>query len=380
MRILVVNYEYPPLGGGGGVVSKALVGALAPGHDVVVLTSRSMGLPGESFEDGARILRAPMPGRRDPNRARAPWLAMFPYAVRPTASRLLRRWKPDVVHTFFAVPSGPAGAWIARRAGAPHVLTLAGADVFDPTRRASPERFRPMASAVRRVARRADVVTAVSTDLLERAVALTGRPDILLVPNTIVEAPAAARDRARFGWADAEVVLVTVGRLVKRKALDTLLRATRAVPGRVRLVVIGDGPERPALEKLAAELPHRVEFTGSVPSEERDARLASADVFVLTSLHEAFGLVLLEAMRAGLAVVASDCGGPRDVVSDSETGFLVPVGDEGMLAGRLAKLAADRSLRERMGTAGRAAAQRFAPARIAERYVEVYERASAARR
>lgn len=379
MRILVVNYEYPPLGGGGGVVSKALVGALAPRHDVVVLTSRSLDLPAESFEQGARILRVPMPGRRDPQRARVPWLAMFPYAARPTAARLLRRWKPDVVHTFFAVPSGPAGTWIARRARVPHVLTLAGADVHDPTRRASPDRFRPVGAVVRRVARRSDVVVAVSRDLAERAGPITGRDDILTVPNTIEETPLPPPDRAGLGWS-REMVLVTTARLVKRKGYDTLLAALPSVDASVRLEIVGDGPERTALETLARGLPHPVVFAGAVSAAERDLRLVSADAFVLTSLHEAFGLVILEAMRAGLPVISTDCGGPRDLVRDGETGFLVPVGDEITLAERISRLAKDPALRSRMGAAGKQAAADLTPAKIAARYEEIYERARAARR
>ncbi|MBI4729500.1 MAG: glycosyltransferase family 4 protein [Acidobacteria bacterium] len=373
MRILLVNYEYPPLGGGGGVLTRTLARALAADHDVVVLTSRPHGLPAEAFEDGARILRVPILARRDPNRATLASLASYPPAARARAARLLRTWTPGVVHSFFAIPSAPAGAWAARRAGAPHALTLIAGDLHDPTRRLSPDRFPPMGALVRRIVTRADAAVAISTDVARRAREITGREDIEVVPCAIDEVPLPARDRAALGWAEGEIVVVTVARLIRRKGLDTLVRA--AARTGVRLEIVGDGPERDELERLARETGARAVFAGPLPAAERDRRLVSADLFALSSQHEGFGLAILEAMRAGLPVIATSAGGPADFVEEAASGHLVAPGDEAALADRIARLAADPAARRRMGEAARAAAARFSPTAMAARYLEVYERA-----
>jgi len=375
MRVLVVDYEYPPLGGGGGVLTQALVRPLARDHDVVVLTSRVLGLPSESFEDNARIVRAPVPARADKNSASNLSLFAFPFAGVAAGLKLFKTWKPEVVHTFFAVPSGPAGWALAKRAKVPHVLTVIGADIHDPTRSLAADRNKAVGAVVRKMVRDADRVAAIASDIRDRARALTGRADIALVHGAVPESTMPAPDRARLGWGDDEVVVLVCARLVPRKGHDILLRAMRDVPRHVRVEIVGDGPERERLETIARTLPHTVTFTGEITLEERDLRLASADVFCLPSLHEGFPLALLEALRAGLPVIASDSGGQRDMFSDTEGGFLVEVGDERAIAEHLTTLANDAERRKQMGKAARAGVEVFTSDYMAARYVELYEQA-----
>ncbi|MDI3280132.1 MAG: glycosyltransferase family 4 protein [Bacillota bacterium] len=153
------------------------------------------------------------------------------------------------------------------------------------------------------------------------------------------------------------VVVGTIARLERQKRVDLLLRAAAAVRRQghpLRVVIVGDGSLRRSLEELAArEGLADAEFTGFLDEEAKDRILTSLDVFVLPSEAEAFPLVCLEAMAAGKPVLATAVGGVPDQVEDGVTGYLVPPGEVEALAGRLAVLVSDASLRARLGAAAR---------------------------
>ncbi len=173
--------------------------------------------------------------------------------------------------------------------------------------------------------------------------------------------PRRARDevRAELGVAPEHVALLALGALVRRKGIDVLLDAlARSGSDGWRLVVAGDGAERAALERRAADagLAERVRFLGA-RSDVGDL-LGAADALVMPSRAEGMGTSALEAMAAGRAVVASDVGGLAETVVDGRTGLLVPPDDPARLADSLARLVGDRALLARLGAAG--------PARVAE--------------
>jgi len=179
-------------------------------------------------------------------------------------------------------------------------------------------------------------------------------------------------------------VIGTVGRLNEVKRQDHLIRALGALGAAAadaRLLLVGDGPERGGLERLAEELglSARVHFAGYQPAPERF--LAAMDVFALTSRLEGLPLALLEAWAAGLPVVSSAVGGVPKVVRDGETGLLFPNGDEPALARALRELLADPAKSARLAAAGRAVARRdFSLERMASEYEALYRAAIAADR
>jgi glycosyltransferase involved in cell wall biosynthesis len=155
-----------------------------------------------------------------------------------------------------------------------------------------------------------------------------------------------------------------IGRVRRYKGVDWVMRALPGVRTRVpeaRLVVVGDGPYRPALQNAAAHmgLAHAVEFAGFLPLAEKVRRLRESWVLVQPSPKEGWGLTVVEAGACGTAVVAADSPGLRDSVRDGETGLLVPWGDDARLADALARVLEDGALRARLGAAGIAWAARF---------------------
>jgi glycosyltransferase involved in cell wall biosynthesis len=159
-------------------------------------------------------------------------------------------------------------------------------------------------------------------------------------------------------------VILSVAHLYRRKDIATLLEAAARMKTPARLRIVGDGPERGRLARLCRRrgLDSRVTFRGHVPFAELAAEYRSAGIFCLPSRQEGFGIVLLEAMAAGLAVVAARAGAVPEIVMDGKTGVLVPPGDPETLAEALDGLLRDAALRKRLGEAGeRRAASYDAP-------------------
>ena len=332
MRILFCNYEYPPLGGGGGVINAQLAEELARTHSVTVLTSRAMGLAGDEIVSGVRVIRAPVLGRS--MTAAANMLSMATYLPSGYARgrELLREERYDVINTHFVLPTGPLGAKLAGFANIPNVLTVHGGDLFDPSKASSPHRHAVLRAAVRHLLRRASVVVGQSRNTIEN-VHQFYTPDLHceLIPLGIRRPSIQGGNRADYGFEPSDTILVTVGRLVRRKANDQLIEMIARIPDQsVRLLIIGDGPLRNDLQQLAEarNVADRVIFAGFVSENEKQGLLAVADLYVSTSQHEGFGLVFLEAMAAGLPVVCYDFGGQTDFLEDGRTGALVSLNSQ----------------------------------------------------
>jgi glycosyltransferase involved in cell wall biosynthesis len=165
-----------------------------------------------------------------------------------------------------------------------------------------------------------------------------------------------------------------VGRLAAQKRADLLVRAFGRMRQPASLIVVGDGPERDRVRRLAVASPRagRITMTGFVEHSAVPAVLASLDVLVLPSVYEEMGSVLVEAMVAGLPVVASDVGGIPEVVRQGETGLLVPPGDVAALTEALDRLAADPELRSRLAAGARTRSRSYSWPHLAARVAGVY--------
>ncbi|PVE10459.1 glycosyltransferase family 4 protein [Streptomyces scopuliridis] len=192
---------------------------------------------------------------------------------------------------------------------------------------------------------------------------------IVAVPNC-VPAPAVAPADSTGKW------VVAAGRLTRVKRYDLLVRAFSqvvAVRPDWRLRIHGGGDEKAALRRLIEEsgLYNHVFLMG--PTDPLEAEWVKGSLAAVTSSHEAFGMTIVEAMRCGVPVVATDCPhGPGEIIEHGVDGRLVPVGDVDAIAGALLGLIQDDGLRRRMGEAARVASARFDPARIAERHAALY--------
>lgn len=378
MRILFCNYEYPPLGGGGGVVMAALARQLARRHEVTVLTSRAGDLRAEDRDGGVRVIRVPVFFRRELAVANLPSMA----AYLPTGFlRGLRfgRKDCDVINTHFVVPTGPLGHALARWKNVPNVLSVHGGDLFDPSKSSSPHLHAPLRAAVRWMLRAADDVVGQSRDTVRHVTELYGvnRP-VELIPLGIDRPPTVnAASRQDMGLPADAFVMITIGRLVPRKATTQLIDmfAASNIPN-AHLVIVGDGPDAPAIDIRATELGvrDRIHMLGQVSDAEKYAALSVSDVFVTASQHEGFGLVFLEAMAFGLPVLCYDRGGQTDFLVTGETGHVVKLNNQEAFVVALIELHRDREARERYGQHNRQLVENYFIDTCAARYEAIFER------
>lgn len=291
-------------------------------------------------------------------------------------ARHMRTFRPDVVHARNCTAWLYAWtAWTLSGRRARLVFSIHGLDWSGPI---SPARI----LAYRWMSRSTSALVAVADATAEAFSAATGIPRARFqVVHSGVDLASfrPAEDRGQRGAGDC--LLGCVARLGARKGHEHLLRAvarlrTEGVAG-VRVELVGDGPHRTALERLARNLgiAEIVTFAG----EMRDVtgRLAAMDVFVLPSLTEGRPTAIMEAMAAGLPVVATQVGAVDTLVNDGVTGFVVPPGDADALAAALRRLIEDTRLRETFGRAARRTAEEaFSLTRMVNGYESIYSRAA----
>lgn len=378
MRILFINYEYPPLGGGGGSGMQEICLELGKRHEVHVVTSGRDGLPKteKHADSNVTVHRANVAGRNA--RATASFVSMlhFLFAGSRLADSLIERYQFDVINTWFAIPSGLVGGRIARKHAIPHLLTVIGGDIYDPSKWYSPHSFYLSSVAVKWAIKRADALVAISSDIANRTQEyFKYNSEIPVISLGIKEPEFTLNNRDELGLDSSKKYIVTLGRHVRRKDYPTLLKAIANLDrDDVDLLMIGDGPEQNNLKRLAVELgiSKRVNFKGFLSQEEKYQTLAASNLFVLSSLHEGFGVVYLEAMYCGLPVIAADIGGQTDLLEQAKTGFMVPIGDVEQMSEALNTVLSNDGLAEEMSAHNKQHILNFSIAKLASQYELAY--------
>lgn len=373
MRIGIVCYATV---GGSGVVATELAHALAyRGHDVHLISAElpfrwRWGTPGLAFE---RVETPSYPLFREPQ---------YLLGLTNTLVRVSQRHRLDLIHAHYAVPHATA-AYLAHNilssdAHPPPktVTTLHGTDITLVGSDAS------YASVVGFSIDASHGVTAVSQSLKRDTLSyLDVKRDIQVIPNFLdcAEYRRKPDDQLRLRLCppddcNAIVMHVSNFRSVKRVSLVLEIFKRIRTQVRARLVMVGDGPDRPAVERQAADdgLADVVDFVG----EQQDivSWLSSADLFLLPSSQESFGLAALEAMACEVPVIASRVGGLPEVITDGVTGFICDPSDTDGMAARGIRVLTDAALRQRIGLAAAAdVQQRFCVSVVVPQYEQYYE-------
>lgn len=287
--------------------------------------------------------------------------SVAPIAPDPSAQlrtiRALRDEDFEVVHLHEPLAPGPTMTALVS-ASAPLVGTFHAAG--------ESAAYRYLGWGLRRMVKRLAHRVAVSPDAAALAVAHLGGEYELLFNGIEVE---------RFAVGDAyptdRPTIFFLGRHEPRKGLDVLLAALSDLPDDVRVWVGGDGPQTEELRQRYRD--PRIEWLGRIDDAERAARMRGCTVYCSPSVRgESFGMVLLEAMASGCALVASDLDGHRNVATDGVDSLLAPVGDAAALAKAIRRVLDDPALRAELVAGGRRRAEQLSMLHLAERYADIY--------
>jgi glycosyltransferase involved in cell wall biosynthesis len=363
MNILMLNYEYPPLGGGAAPVTKSLAEELVrQGHDVDVVTMGYKTLPNEDVINGVHIYRVRSVRKK---LEMCTTHEMLSYCISAThfLPGLLKENRYEINHTHFIIPTGLVSRLYYKQI--PYIITTHGSDVpgYNPDRfQIQHHLFKPFSNIV---LDKASCITSPSVYLKKKIQESFGNRRVEIVSNGLSVESYHPRTK--------ENKILSVSRLFERKGIQYVIEAMKGIEG-FEYNICGDGPYKPSLERQIdhLNLKDRIKLHGYLEPDQLKREYESSCIFVLPSSSENFPMVLLEAMAAGCAIVTTDATGCAEVVGD--TALLVRQKDPQGIQKALRTLICDEELRKDLGMRARARVEReFCWSQVAAKYVCLYQ-------
>jgi len=373
MNILMLNYEFPPIGGGAAKAHQCLLRQYAERHDLRVQVLTSAPQPGvvtEKFSENITIHRVGVHKKELHFWRRTEvieWLLKAGFYYR----RLLRENRYDLVHAFFGFPTG----WLCYRntGGLPYVISLRGSDV--PGRHARFQlEYKILGPVFRAIWKKAVALVACSEGLKNRALRFLSSASIDVIPNGV--------ELDRFHPAETNqrpdtLRLLTVGRLSVTKRVEMLIDAVEILHKQgcsLHFTIVGGGALEPQLREIVLKknLGNIVEITGRTDPEDMPQMYRRNDILISASMQEGMSNAMLEAMASGLPIITTRCEGLEELMADN--GIVVEPANADAIARAIKTLADDRPLCRQMSLAARRRAEQFSWSRVAEQYLALYER------
>jgi glycosyltransferase involved in cell wall biosynthesis len=380
MRILFLNYEYPPLGGGAANATKHLLLEYAKHTDLQVdlVTSATDGQAHtENLSENVTIHFVSIGNKKD-NLHHQSVFNLLLYSVRSyqKSRELLKTEHYDVVHAFFGVPCGAIALLLKCSFGVPYIVSLRGSDVPGYS-----QRFRflyPLLSPfIRHIWYKAKVVVANSQGLAELASVTAPNQEVVIIPNGV--------DIQRF-YPNASLrpekeIIVTVGatRITTRKGIRFLIEAIHKLHEKfpnLHAEIMGEGSAKKELQELTQKygLTEQIRFLGRVDASQTSRWYNRASIFVLPSLNEGMSNALLEALACGLPAVVTDTGGSHELVTEGLNGLYIEKNSSESIRQALETLLSDPIKREAMGIESRQRAESLAWQQVAAEYTRLYQK------
>ncbi len=279
---------------------------------------------------------------------------------------VINREKINLIHAHWWIPSGLVGALVSKIKDVPLILTFHGTD-FQLLK--SHRQINWIANCITDRAQKITVVSSYIKRGLEKIVKLDkNKVQVIPMPASVKKTQCKKDKRG--------LIIATLCRLTEQKGINYLLEACSLLKEKkilCEILILGDGPERENLEKLAKRLNLPAEFKGYIPHNEVSSYLGLCDIFVLPAMGEGFGISLVEAMICKKPVIGTNSGGIPDIIKDRETGLLVPEKDPEALADAIEKLLKDEKLASRLAENGyKYVIENFTSSKIADKMLDIY--------
>jgi glycosyltransferase involved in cell wall biosynthesis len=370
MRILILNHEYPPVGGGGGQAAQDIARELSRrGHEIYILTAHFKGLSRDELVDNIHILRYPSLRNRI---YRAGFLTMAAYILAAIRAglKLIRRWHPDIIHAHFAVPAGAAAWVLARLTGIPYVVTAHLGDIPGGVPEKTGRWFRwvfPFTVPIWQGAARIVTVSEFTKSLIQRNYDI----EPVVIPNGISIETQEPKDLEVHN----PPMIIFAGRFMPQKNLVELvetLAEVQDIPW--KCTMLGDGPLMDEIRNAIKQnhLDERFFLPGWVTTAQVLAYFSQSDLLFMPSLSEGLPVVGLQALAKGLAIVASRAGGNVELVEPGYNGFLVDPGDKKAYTDALRTLLSNNNALAKARSASLEIALRFDLKTVADHYEKIF--------
>ena len=356
MKILVLCYEYPPVGGGGGRMAHNVGSALVRrGHQVRVQTVRMPDLPAHEVRDGVEIFRT-SGFRHRADFCTVPEMAGYLATSFLPSLRHIREWRPDIVHAHFAVPTGALALACKVLTGVPYVLTAHLGDLPGGNPDQTGGLFPLLNPFIRPIWKNAACISASSSFASGLARAAYG-----VRPRVILNGISMEGKRITAARPSCPIELVAIGRFNPQKNFPWLIRALAGCEFPWRLSLIGDGSQLGEIEMAIRDTGSgdRVNLMGWVAESAMREVLSKSDVLLMPSTSEGNPVAAIEALKHGVAILGSDIGGLSDLIENGINGFAVPIATPELFQEKLAWLAAHPDSLHNMKAASLEAADRF---------------------
>ena len=369
----MLNYEFPPIGGGAANAHRCLLQQYAGNSDLTVDVLTSAPKPGfvkESFAENITIYKVGLHKKQLHHWRKTEvleWLFKAGFHYR----RLLRENDYDFAHAFSGFPTG----WLPYRCSQklPYIISLRGSDVPGEHARLKLD-YKILGPAFRAIWKNASALVACSEGLKNRALKFMPSATIDVIPNGV--------DLERFSPSGTtpetqNLKLLTVGRLSVTKRVEILIDAVDILSRQgcqIFLKIVGGGQMQPKLKQIVNEkqLDNIIEITGRIDAEDMPNIYRQNDIFISASKLEGMSNAMLEAMASGLPIIAARCEGTEELIAGN--GLVIENATAEEIAKAIKKLIDDPQLRNQMSIAARQKAQQFTWGRIAEKYLNIYER------
>jgi len=357
MRILMLNYEYPPLGGGAANANYYMLKEFAKKKDLkvdLITSSASNKFEIEDFAPNIHIYKLDV-GKKDIHFWTQKEIMKWLYKAHSLSRKLAKKNKYDYCHCWFGFPSGLVGMML----DIPYLVALRGSDVPGFNNRFGIQ-YIFLKPLIRRIWKKAGKITANSEDLKNLALKAMDIP-IHVIPNGV------DIDEFKPVKKYYQKKLVSTGRLIPRKGYKYLIHAI-SIMGDFTLTLVGEGNQQDKLKRMADRPTRRVHFTGSIPHSKIAKQYQKADVFVMPSLNEGLSNSMLEAMACGLPVIVTGTGGAKKLVRGN--GIIIEKESSDSIIDALDALDAEKV--ERMGKKSRKIAEKMSWRAVSKQYLRLY--------